>query len=136
MIQSRAYDRRTQEAVYDAAKNAPDPLTAPEVQADQRIGKIREKIGQLEDKRTPRLQARSAAKTMAAATTASTTTAPMRPDNDQRRFYVVRAGDTLWSIATRFSTTVERLKRLNNLTGRGARELQVGQRLAVKDRES
>ncbi len=49
-------DRRSQEAIYDSARNAPDPLTAPEVQADQRIQKIREKIGQLEDKRNELLQ--------------------------------------------------------------------------------
>ena len=87
---------------------------------------------QLEDRRTPRLQGRSAAKTVAAAPAAS-----VRVNEDGRRqTYVVRAGDTLWSIASKFSTTVERLKRLNNLTGRRARDLQVGQRLAVKDTES
>jgi membrane-bound lytic murein transglycosylase D len=86
---------------------------------------------QLEDRRSPRLQGRASAKTMTA------TVAPARPTVDERRqVYVVRAGDTLWTIATRFSTTVEKLKRLNNLTGRRARELQVGQRLAVKDSES
>ena len=87
---------------------------------------------QLEDKRTPRAQARNVAKTLA-----STTSAPVREAaNEKRVIYVVRAGDTLWSIATRFSTTVDRLKRLNNLTSRRARDLQVGQRLAVKDPES
>jgi membrane-bound lytic murein transglycosylase D len=115
---------------------------------------------QLEDKRTARLQGRKSVKTLASTTTApvapttmaamapatiaSTTTnasttnaASMRPAAAERRvMYVVRAGDTLWSIATRFSTTVDRLKRMNNLTGRRARELQVGQRLAVKDPES
>ncbi|HYT49019.1 MAG TPA: polysaccharide biosynthesis tyrosine autokinase, partial [Pyrinomonadaceae bacterium] len=49
-------ERREKQAIYDAAKDAPDPLTAPEVQADQRIQKIREKIGQLEDKRNELLQ--------------------------------------------------------------------------------
>jgi membrane-bound lytic murein transglycosylase D len=89
---------------------------------------------QLEDRRTPRLQGRSAAKTVAAATAAP---APVRVDeNGRRQTYVVKAGDSLWTIAAKFSTTVERLKRLNNLTGRRARELQVGQRLAVKDTES
>ncbi|HWE23329.1 MAG TPA: LysM peptidoglycan-binding domain-containing protein [Myxococcales bacterium] len=87
---------------------------------------------ELEDKRTPRRQGRNAAKTMTSTTSAPTRESP----NEKRVIYVVRAGDTLWSIATKFSTTVERLKRLNNLTGRGARELQVGQRLAVKDPES
>jgi membrane-bound lytic murein transglycosylase D len=86
---------------------------------------------QLEDKRT-RLQGRSIAKTM----TASADTPVPAKDTDRRQMYIVRPGDTLWTIATRFSTTVERLKRLNNLTGRRARELQVGQRLAVKDPES
>ena len=87
---------------------------------------------QLEDRRTARLQGRSAAKTVAAAPAAS-----VRVNEDGRRqTYVVRAGDTLWSIASKFSTTVDRLKRLNNLTGRRARDLQVGQRLAVKDTES
>ena len=60
----------------------------------------------------------------------------MRANEEVRQTYVVKAGDTLWTIANRFSTTVERLKRLNHLTGRRASELQVGQRLAVKDTES
>jgi membrane-bound lytic murein transglycosylase D len=87
---------------------------------------------QLEDRRTPRLQGRSATKTVAAAPAASVRV----KDDDRRQTYVVKAGDTLWTIANKFSTTVERLKRLNKLTGRSARELQVGQRLAVKDTES
>jgi len=86
---------------------------------------------QLEDRRAPRLQGRSAAKAVAAATPA-----PVRANEEVRQTYVVKAGDTLWTIANRFSTTVERLKRLNHLTGRRASELQVGQRLAVKDTES
>ncbi|HYR19954.1 MAG TPA: LysM peptidoglycan-binding domain-containing protein [Myxococcales bacterium] len=87
---------------------------------------------QLEDRRTPRLQGRSASKTVAAAPAAS-----VRVNEDgPRQTYVVKAGDTLWTIAGKFSTTVERLKRLNKLTGRRASELQVGQRLAVKDTES
>ena len=87
---------------------------------------------QLEDRRSPRLQGRSAAKTVAAVAPA-----PVRSkDDDRRQTYVVKAGDTLWTIANKFSTTVEHLKRLNNLTGRRASELQVGQRLAVKDTES
>ena len=85
---------------------------------------------QLEDRRTPRLQGRVASKTVAPASA-------VRVQSDERRqTYVVKAGDTLWTIAQRFSTTVDQLKRLNNLTGRRAHELQVGQRLAVKDSES
>jgi membrane-bound lytic murein transglycosylase D len=87
---------------------------------------------QLEDRRTTRLQGRSAAKAVASATASSV----RLKDDDRRQTYVVKAGDTLWSIASKFSTTVERLKSLNNLTGRRARDLQVGQRLAVKDTES
>jgi len=85
---------------------------------------------ELEDKRTPRLQGRMAAKTMASVASG------VRVNEERRQMYVVRAGDTLWTIAQKFSTTVDRLKQLNNLTGRRARELQVGQRIAVKDSES
>jgi succinoglycan biosynthesis transport protein ExoP len=43
---------RTQTAIYNAAANAPDPFSAPEVQSDQRIQKLRDKVGELEDKLT------------------------------------------------------------------------------------
>jgi len=43
---------RTQKAIYDAALNAPDPYTAPEIQSDQRIQKLREKVAELEEKLT------------------------------------------------------------------------------------
>ena len=37
--------------------------------------------------------------------------------NEETYFlYTVVAGDTLWSIARRFGTTVEEIKRLNSLT--------------------
>jgi capsular exopolysaccharide synthesis family protein len=49
-------NRRAQEAVYDAAVNAKDPFTAPEVQADPRIQKLRDKVAELEDKRTALLE--------------------------------------------------------------------------------
>jgi membrane-bound lytic murein transglycosylase D len=48
-------------------------------------------------------------------------------------FYKVRPGDTLWNIAEKFSTTVEKLRRLNGLTGHRARALQAGQTIAVRD---
>ncbi|HEV2063001.1 MAG TPA: LysM peptidoglycan-binding domain-containing protein, partial [Thermoanaerobaculia bacterium] len=47
--------------------------------------------------------------------------------------YVVKPGDTLWDIATRFGTTVERLQRLNGLSRRQSRALRVGQAIAVKE---
>src|SRR5438132_6259716 len=89
---------------------------------------------ELEDRRS-RAQGRTpVSKSMGAATAAA-----MRAKDDERTgraTYVVRPGDSLWTIAAKFSTTVERLKRLNGLTGRRARELQVGQRITVKDTES
>ena len=43
-------ERRSAQAAYDAAKNAPDPFSAPEVQKDERIVKLREKLTDLQDK--------------------------------------------------------------------------------------
>lgn len=48
-------------------------------------------------------------------------------------FYKVRPGDTLWNIAEKFSTTVEKLRKLNGLTGHRARALQAGQTIAVRE---
>jgi len=45
-------ERRTALAAYEAAKDAPDPFANPEVQKDQRIIKLREKISDLKDRLT------------------------------------------------------------------------------------
>lgn len=45
-------------------------------------------------------------------------------------YYVVKKGDTLWSIARKYGLTVERLKSLNNLT---SNNLTIGDSLIVKD---
>ena len=42
--------------------------------------------------------------------------------------YVVQAGDSLWSIAKKFNTTVDELKKLNNLT---SNTLKIGQKLKI-----
>jgi capsular exopolysaccharide synthesis family protein len=44
--------KRNLQAAYDAAKNSSDPFSIPEVQKDERIGKLREKITELKDKDT------------------------------------------------------------------------------------
>lgn len=49
-------EKRNLQAAYDAAKNAPDPFANPEVQKDERILKLREKITELKDKKTGLLQ--------------------------------------------------------------------------------
>jgi succinoglycan biosynthesis transport protein ExoP len=45
-------ERRTFQAIYEAAKNAPDPFANPEVQKDERILRLRGKISDLKDKLT------------------------------------------------------------------------------------
>jgi succinoglycan biosynthesis transport protein ExoP len=45
-------ERRNLVAAYEAAKNAPDPFANPEVQKDERIIKLREKVSDLKDKLT------------------------------------------------------------------------------------
>jgi membrane-bound lytic murein transglycosylase D len=47
--------------------------------------------------------------------------------------YTVKPGDTLWTIAAKFSTTVDKLRKLNGLSGRRERALQVGQTIAVRE---
>jgi polysaccharide biosynthesis transport protein len=48
--------KRAAIATYDAARNAPDPFSAPEVQADARILKLREKLGDLKEQREALLE--------------------------------------------------------------------------------
>jgi len=76
---------------------------------------------QLEDRR-----GRAQARTM----TAVVAPAPKRLTGT---LYTVKPGDTLWTIAAKFSTTVDKLRKLNGLTGRSARSLQVGQTIAVRE---
>ena len=48
--------KRNLTASYEAAKNAPDPFSAPDVQKDERIIKLREKMTELNEKRNGLLQ--------------------------------------------------------------------------------
>ena len=45
-------------------------------------------------------------------------------------YYIVEKGDSLWSIAKKFNTTVDRLKSINNLT---SNLLSIGQRLKISE---
>ena len=49
-------------------------------------------------------------------------------DNVENNVYTVQSGDTLYSIARRFNTTVDEIKRLNNLT---SDILSIGQQLII-----
>lgn len=49
-------------------------------------------------------------------------------DTNNNNYYTVQAGDTLYSIAKRFNTTVDELKRLNNLI---TNTLTIGQQLLI-----
>lgn len=50
--------------------------------------------------------------------------------SDKTTIYIVQRGDSLYSVAQKFNTTINELKTLNNLT---SEILQVGQELLVKD---
>jgi membrane-bound lytic murein transglycosylase D len=64
---------------------------------------------------------------------ARTVLTAVAPTSGSGAVYKVKPGDTLWSIAAKFSTTVDKLRKLNGLTGRRARDLQVGQTIAVRE---
>lgn len=49
-------------------------------------------------------------------------------DTENNIIYTVQSGDSLWSIANRYNTTVDELKKYNNL---GSESLRVGQQLKI-----
>lgn len=70
------------------------------------------------------------ASTTATTTTASTTTTETTSNDGQHVKWTVKPGDTLFSIATQFGTSVKELRRLNPSIDPSA--LQVGQTLVVR----
>lgn len=53
--------------------------------------------------------------------------------SESDEYYVVKSGDSLYKIANQFGTTVDELKRMNNLT---SNLLSIGQRLRIPNMES
>ena len=53
---------------------------------------------------------------------------PYYSDTDE--YYTVKSGDSLWSIAKKFNTTVDNLKKINNLT---SNLLSIGQKLKISE---
>src|SRR5699024_1927820 len=52
------------------------------------------------------------------------------PETPNENIYIVRSGDTLYSIANKYGMTVDELKALNNLT---YNTLSIGQKLVVNE---
>lgn len=50
--------------------------------------------------------------------------------DDEKEYYVVKKGDTLWGVSRRFNTTVDKLVELNRIGNRNL--INVGQKLRVK----
>lgn len=55
---------------------------------------------------------------------------PETPPQTNQNIYIVKSGDSLWSIANRYGTTVDEIKRKNGLTSNA---LQVGQTLYLPE---
>lgn len=64
--------------------------------------------------------------------TGATTPTPTPPSQDNYINYTVKAGDSLWLIANKYNTTVDAIKKLNNLT---SNNLSIGQVLKVPAQE-
>lgn len=63
----------------------------------------------------------------------ATTPSETPPSSEDQNIYVVQSGDSLYSIAKKFNTTVQEIKNLNNLT---SNLLSIGQTLKVPAQDS
>jgi len=70
----------------------------------------------------------SSSRTVAASRPASSSSSKTRAIAAKRGNYIVRSGDTLWSISQKFGTTVNTVKRSNGLR---SSKLKVGQKLYI-----
>lgn len=59
----------------------------------------------------------------------SSTTTPPQPTTPETNYYIVQKGDSLYAIANKYGTTVNKLKELNNLT---SNNLSIGQKLLLE----
>lgn len=59
--------------------------------------------------------------------------APSSSTNNQSNYYIVKSGDTLWSIASKNNISVNKLKDINNLK---SNLINVGQKLLISDQDN
>ena len=111
----------TEQSFTQTAATTPAPVqqTKPQVQAPVQQPKPQQPVAQQPKPQTqqPVVQQQVPATTNVATTTPSADTTPAKPVNmDNVQQYKVSAGETLYSIAKRFGTSVEDITKLNNLT--------------------
>ncbi len=119
-------------ASNNSSNNGKTPTGTHIVQSGESLGVIAQKYGctidQIVQWNNLRSKTIHPGQKLKVSGTAFTTNTNASKSTGTTTWHTVQSGDTLWGIANKYSTTVEKIKSDNNLTGNN---LQVGQRLKI-----